>query len=836
MKKILIPGLMLTALTVTWIWLQNQDEKEALNKPNDWFFRQRAFPYAEINYEARTLAWEQALAKKAEADTRNIGWILDGPLNVGGRISALASPPDDAQTIYAGVASGGVFKTTNGGSTWNPVFDDALSLSIGDIALAPSDPDIIYVGTGESNAGGGSLAYDGFGIYRSSDGGQNWDHLGLENCGSVGRIAIHPLEPQTAFVAAMGRLFSNNPERGIFRTVNGGESWEKVLYVSDSTGGIDIVMDPLHPDTLYAALWERIRRPEMRSYGGPTCGVFRSFDGGDTWTELTVGLPSPSHNVGRIGIDISASSPNILYAIYADRIGYFDGVYKTTDHGETWTQTNDAGLNNMYSSFGWWFGRISIDPADPDKVYAIGLDLYKTTNGGNSWFNTSGSVHVDQHDLIAHATNPDFVILGNDGGVYLSYNGGSSWSHLNNMPITQFYTCEVDYQFPERLYGGTQDNGTNRTMTGSLDDWQHIYWGDGFYVRVDPSDNSYVYAEYQYGNFARSTNGGYSFNSAMNGINGSDRKNWNTPFALNPVNPEILYYGSDKLYKTLNRASSWFPVSPDLTNGFGGGNLMYGTLTTIAVAPSNTDYIYVGTDDGNVWVSPDDGSNWNNISSSFPLRWVTRVAVDPYDEEVAYVTLSGYRYDSYQPHIFRTADAGLSWQDISGDMPEAPVNDIIIDPDFDSTLYVATDFGVYVSWNLGVNWHLLGSNLPNAPVVDLTLHAPTRKLIAATYGRSMYSFLLDQLVDIHHVKDPAHERSFIFPNPATEKLTVVSRQLVKEVTIYDGFGRKVKEVGDPENAHTFEINIAELQNGMYVLVLSGDNGIIGTEKFLKIDD
>ena len=421
---------------------------KAKTAPNDWFFRQRAYPFNEINYEARAAAWQQSMEKRAQAHGRNLGWILGGPLNVGGRISALASPDDDPQTIYAGAASGGIFKSVNGAVTWEAIFDDALSLSIGDIAIAPSDPSVIYAGTGEANGGGGSLAYDGFGIYRSGDAGQSWEHIGLENCGSVGRLVVHPQDPQTVYVAAMGRLFSNNSERGIFKSTDGGQSWEQVLYVSDSTGGIDIVIDPLHPDTLYAAMWERVRRPHRRNYGGPTCGIYRSFNGGNTWTELNDGLPSNPANNGRIGIDISASSPNTLYAIYADKIGYFNGVYKTTDHGDTWTRTLDNSLSSVYASYGWWFGRISIAPSTPDIVYVIGFDLYKTTNGGNSWFNASSSVHVDQHDLVAHPANPDHVILGNDGGVYISNNQGSTWTHLENLPITQFYTCEADHQHP----------------------------------------------------------------------------------------------------------------------------------------------------------------------------------------------------------------------------------------------------------------------------------------------------------------------------------------------------------------------------------------------------
>lgn len=807
--------------------------KEDKKTPNDWFFTQRSFPYPEINYDARNEAWHQAQEIKSSNSIRGEGWVLKGPFNIGGRISAIAMTSTIPVQIYAGAASGGIFKSSNAGENWEPVFDDELSLSIGDIAAVPSDPSVIWVGTGEANAGGGSMAYDGFGIYKSDDAGDSWQHLGLENIGSVGRLAVHPSDPQTCFVAAMGRLFSNNPDRGVFRTTDGGITWDKVLYVNDSVGGIDIVIHPDHPDTLFACMWERVRRPDRRDYGGPGCGIYRSYDGGDNWTLMTNGLPAASASVGRIGIDISASDPNILYAIYADNIGYFAGVYKTINNGNTWSRTNDNDLSAMYASYGWWFGRISVDPVDPDIAYAIGFDLYKTTNGGSSWPMISSSVHVDHHDLAVLPSDHNFVVLGNDGGIYNSYNGGVSWTFINNLPITQFYTCEIDEQNPQRLYGGTQDNGTNRTLTGAADNWLGIYGGDGFHVLVDPINNSYVYAEYQYGNFARSTNGGTYFTEAMSGISSSDRKNWNTPFVFDPNNPQILYYGANRLYKTTNRAQSWQAISPDLSNGGGSGSVVYGTITTIAVAPSNSQFIYTGTDDGNVWKTANGGSDWTDISAGLPLRWITRVAVDPNDEQVVYVTLSGYRYDSYLPHVFRSTDAGGTWTDITGNLPDAPVNDIIIDPALDSTLYLATDFGVFLTRNLGQDWSVTGDNLPNVPIVDLDFHQPTRTLIAATYGRSMYSFNVDQLV---LVDDPVdmNQGLKVFPNPVSQVINIeVDLKQDAQYSILD-LGGKVMNGGIlTGNDSKYGIAVGDLKHGNYILRITTANKII-TARFLKL--
>lgn len=810
-------------LQQTGAWRESREEGK---KPSDWFLMQRSYPYPEINYAARDMAYRQAHEARAvaAAANRGEGWSFGGPLNIGGRISALAMHPADMQTIYAGAASGGIFKSTNTGQSWTPVFEEAASLSIGDIAVADTDPEIIWAGTGEANAGGGSMTYDGDGVYMSADGGQSWQHKGLVNIGSVGRLAIRPDDAQTVFVAAMGRLFSNNPDRGVFRTTDGGATWEKVLYLNDSTGAIDVVIHPSNPDIVYAAMWERVRTPDRRTYGGPGSGVFRSTDGGETWTRLGGGLPAPSAYVGRIGLDISFSDPDVLYAIYADDVGYFDGVYRTANGGDSWTRTNDGALSNVYSSYGWWFGRIAVDPSNPNIAYVIGFDLYKTTSGGNSWSYISSSVHVDQHDVIAHPMNTSFVVLGNDGGVYLSYNAGASWTFLENLPITQFYTCEADEQYPERLYGGTQDNGTNRTFAAGLGSWESIYGGDGFYVLVDPSNNNWVYAEYQYGNFARSTNGGSSFSTAMNGISSSDRKNWNTPFVIDPNNPQVLYYGANRLYKSTNRASSWSVVSPDLTDGPGNFNQVYGTITTIAVAPSNSQCIYVGTDDGNAWRTVNGGTNWMNISAGLPERWITRVAADPYDENTVYLTLSGYRYDSWQPHIFRSTAGGASWTDISGNLPEAPVNDIIVDPDLDSTLYAATDFGVFVTRDLGGHWQMLGDDLPNVPVVDLRLHAPTRTLVAATYGRSMYRFDLDQLVPVHEIAGGSGIT--IYPVPAADQVFVKieTSKAMLSFRIVSLNGQVVK-TGMIDSSSEFQsIDIKGLSTGLYCLELSDVSG------------
>jgi photosystem II stability/assembly factor-like uncharacterized protein len=481
-----------------------------------------------------------------------------------------------------------------------------------------------------------------------------------------------------------------------------------------------------------------------------------------------------------------------------------------------------------------------VDPVDPDNAFVIGFDIYRTQNGGMSWSNQSGNnVHVDQHAVYIHPSNNNFVLLGNDGGLYTSFNGGTTWTFNETLPITQFYTCEVDYQMPYRLYGGTQDNGTNRTTTGAHDDWNRIYGGDGFYVLVDPTNNNYVYAEYQYGGLGRSTNGGQSFNNATSGINSNDRFNWNCPVVLDPNDPTILYFGTNKLYKSTNRAAFWTAISTDLTDGPQPGNLAYNTLTTISVSPINSQVIYTGSDDGNVHVTIDGGITYENVSSGLPKRWITRVAADPVDESVAYVTVSGYRWDEFLPHVFKTTDYGKTWTDISSNLPEAPVNDIIINPANTDLLYVGTDMGAYMTYDGGNEWSMLGSNLPNVVVNDLVYHLPTNKLVAGTFGRSMYSYDLEQ-DPVTEVKEGIDQSMLqVFPDPfvTTTSIQIDNNLDIKSIRIFDLSGNLVKDF-DPMTSAPLRWDGCNRQGqkmtrGIYFLQVRTKQGVLNKKLILQ---
>ena len=721
--------------------------KEPAALPNEWMGYQRTFPYGKIKQDNYLTAIRNAQELHSSNGERDLEWISLGPENIGGRITDLACNPQEPATVYIAAASGGIYKTTDTGLTWQQIFTDAPVISIGDIALDPNNSMVIYAGTGEANAS--SYSFLGDGLWKSTDGGESWTHSGLESSAYIARIIVDYNNSDRVFAAACGTLFSSSSERGVYRSADGGESWERVLFLTDSTAAIDLVQHPTNPDILYTAMWERIRGLNYRKSGGETSGIWKTVDGGDNWVELINGLPS-GDNIGRIGLDISISNPDILYAFYDQHINEdedysFRGIFKTTDGGENWVQTNDNSIMDMSSRFGWYFGQIRIDPGNPDRVYALGVDLVRTENGGSSWeaiagYWNSDDIHVDHHAMIIDP-NTGRVLEGNDGGLYISSNYGNTWEHINNMPLTQFYAIEVDHQMPQRIYGGTQDNNTIRTLTGELDDWHAILGGDGFYTLVHPENSNIIYAEYQWGYLYRSTDGGNVMDYIGYNWDG-ERTNWSSPLAMDPADPSTLYFGTFRVWKTGNGGDNWLPISGDLTDGDDGSS--YHTITTLAVSPHNNEFILAGTDDGHIHLTIDGGSSWQDISGQIPVRWITRVAFDPHDEATIYATLSGFRWDEPLSHVFMSSDLGDNWESISSNLPELPVNCIVIDPEREGNIYIGTDSGIFFSSNSGISWESWSHNIPKVPVTDLKIHNPTRRLICGTYGISAFSLDLDQ--------------------------------------------------------------------------------------------
>jgi len=774
----------------------------AVKEPNDWFMRQRTWPSEEFNIEAMQEGFRQSkLMHQSSGSQLNETWELAGPSNIGGRVTALAVHPDNPGIIYAGAAFGGVFKSIDDGQNFFPVFEEDFALSIGAMASDPQNPETIWLGTGEANSSGDS--YPGNGVYVTRNGGDTWEHKGLENSFHIAQMEVDPTDSNRVFVAVMGGLYNRNDERGVYRTINGGDSWENVFFLNDSTGCIDVEVNPLNPDTIYAVMWERVRSAEVRNVAGYGSGIWRSYDGGDNWEELTNGTPQDEF-LGRGSLAIAPSDPSVLYLFYSNHPGYFHSAYKSTDYGDTWTTIDpDNGIeSNLYSSFGWYFGEIKVSPVNPDHVYVMGVYMYKSTDGGEFWDYVFLDSHVDHHAMWINPNNPNHVISGHDGGVNISYNGGMTTDMHTYLPNTQFYAINHHPANTENLYGGTQDNGTIRTTTGSINDWHEIYGGDGFYVQIDPVDSQIMYACYQWGGLSRSDNGGEWFES-INYYFEDDRTNWMTPYQIDPNNHESLFLGTYRIWQSDNYGNSWSPISPNLTDTpEDDENRRYHTITTLSVSPIEEGVIYAGTDDGNVWVTTNGGTLWERIDETLPERWVTRVTADPREEGVVYVALSGYHDFSPLSHLYRSEDYGQTWVSISDGLPEQPINDIVVDPWDSDRLYVATDWGVFYSLNLGVTWETLGEGLPSVSIFDLDFINFERILVAGTHGRSMYKYDLGPYSGAGEAPESILPENLIvnaYPNPfnaeANINVNLPSSGHLK-VEVYNLLGRRVAQLVD----------------------------------------
>ncbi|MBD3168963.1 MAG: T9SS type A sorting domain-containing protein [candidate division Zixibacteria bacterium] len=811
-------------------------------KPSDWFMLSRSYPYDRIPFQSYKRALDRAVELK-NANAIDVEFTAEpaGPTNVGGRITAIAVHPDDQDIIYAGAALGGILKSTDGGDSWTPVSDAVPSLSVGDIAMDPANPEVLYFGTGEANSSGDS--YAGTGVYKTTDGGDSWEFIGLPDSRHIGRIAIDPLFNNRVYVAAMGSLFNTNPERGLYRSTDYGESWEQVLYISDSTGVIDVVIDPDDTDILYAAAWQRIRNPVYRHVGGVETGIYKSTDGGDSWELLSNGLPEPHEDNGRIGLAIAGSDPDIVYASYVNHPGNMMGIWRTTNSGDSWESRLVYPDTSDFSGFGWYFGQIWVHPNDPDLVYLGDVDMWRSSNGGRNWSSIIGSMHVDMHALYQDPNDPSYMVCGNDGGIYISTNTGGSWRKSYDLPITQFYAITIDQQLPHRLYGGTQDNSTPGTIVGEPDEWEVFFYGDGFYTNVDYTNSNVIYAEAQYGYLGKSTNLGSNWDVIFGSWEHNERSNWSTPVVMSPFDNRTLYYGAERIWRTTNGGNSFSAISPDLTGGPGGGNLVFGTITTISPSTLMEDIIWAGTDDSRVWITTDGGNNWDMVSEDLPERWCTRVTADVFDPACAYVSFSGYKEDDLMPHIFKTTDYGATWNDISGNLGNIPVNDILPDPRNQNRLYIGTDFGVYYTDDGGTTWSWMGDGHPICPVFDLELHDDERILVSGTHGRSMYVFDIsatDIPEDENNKPIATFQLHSNYPNPFNSSTTVTfdaGTSADIELNVYDINGRLVRELMDRRvtpGTYSVRFDAEDLASGTYFITLrSGESSQTIKASYIK---
>ncbi len=692
-------------------------------------------------------------------DLSTLPWRQIGPASFGGRIDDIEGVPGRPGTVFVGTAGGVIFRSTNNGTTWTPVFDrDGRSSSIGDIAIAPSDPGIIWAGTGEANNRQSSTWGDG--VYRSLDGGATWSHMGLKDTHHVGRIVIHPRDPNTVFVAALGHLWGPNEARGVYRTTDGGATWKKVLAGDSVTGAVDLAMDS-DGRTIYAAMYQRQRKGYGFVGGGAGSRLYRSRDGGDSWEALANGLPVGVK--GRIGIAIAPSQPSTVYAIIEAKVG---GVFRSDDRGTTWTRMSSLNPRPMY------YSQIRVDPAHPDRVWVLGTNLHKSIDGGKTFTtdSTGDRIHVDHHALWIDPADGSHMMLGNDGGLYFTYDGAKNWDFIDNLPIGQFYDIDVDQRDPYYVYGGTQDNGTwglpARTYNGvgiTSADVINIAYGDGFFTVTDPADPRYIFANSQGGRAYRvhlATREERGIRPVPADAKEEYRFNWSTPMLRSPHDPRTIYYGGNKLFRTRDGGQSWDVISPDLTRNLDWKTLPimgvvrdsttpsrddgvsdYGTITTIAESRRAAGALLVGTDDGSVQLTADGGATWTNISSRFRLpapRWVSRVLWSALDARTAFVAFDGHYDDDMAPYLFRTTDGGATWASVAGDLPAGhSVKSVAEHPSNRDVLYAGTEFGLYVTFDGGKHWLHAGDALPRVRVDDIAIHPTEKDLLLGTHGRSI---------------------------------------------------------------------------------------------------
>ncbi len=749
---------------------------------------------------ALRMKWfDQHLEMKKNSPYKDMNWQHIGPQNISGRCTdiAVVTPKGGNYIIYVATASGGVWKTTNEGTTWESVLDQEASTSIGDVTIAPSNPDIVWIGTGEANIFRSSMA--GCGIYKSTDAGQTWKHMGLTGTHTIPRIVIHPQNPDIVYVAASGHEWTHNPERGVYKTTDGGRTWEKILYINEQTGAIDLVMDPSDPDTLYAATWQRIRKKwndprNEPQYAGS--GIHKTTDGGKTWKPINNGLPEAKHR-GRIGIDLCLSKPNVLYALVdnyetareitdADRAdtygipsaGFIKGatVYRSDDGGASWTQTSGMTpeqkqfMERHSGTYGWVFGQIRVDPNDENTVYIMGVPLSVSEDGGKTFSRIGRGVHGDHHGMWIDPENSDYIVNVNDGGIVISYDKGKNWrQYRDNLPVCQFFNIAYDMDTPFRVYGSMQDHGSFRGVVDISQgrdqiptvDFERAPGGEGSSHAIDPTDPMIVYSAGFYGHINRST---YTESGRFQSKNILPRQyeneprlrgQWVAPFILSPHNSNIIYHGMQYLFRSLDRGDTWERISQDMTYNIQSelGDIPFQTIFAISESPLKYGLVYVGTDDGKIHVTKDGGETWKEIMKGLPYKkWISRMVASAFNMSTVYMTQNGKRDDDFAAYVWKSTDYGENWQDISGNIPIGPVNVIREHPRNRNVLFVGTDIGVYVTTDSGKTWNVLGGNLPSTFVHDLIVHPRDNILVIATHGRGMWA------LDVNKFNPPPRKR------------------------------------------------------------------------------
>ena len=705
--------------------------------------------------------------EKEAALLKGLEWRMVGPYR-GGRVTTVAGVADKPLLYYMGSTGGGVWKTENAGTTWENISDEYFKVgTIGAVAVAGSDNNVLYVGTGESPIRGVTTS-QGDGMWKSTDAGKTWKHIGLENSGQIARIKIHPANPDVAWVAVQGQIWTPNEERGVFRTTDGGKSWEHVLKVNANTGAGDLKLDPGNPRILYAALWNHGRKPWFIHSGGTDGGIYKSIDGGDTWKKLTGGLPEM---VGKIGVDISASNPDRIYAVI-EAEPKKGGLWRSDDAGKTWNLING---HRVLHTRAWYYNHVTADPVDENTVYVLNVPMMKSVDGGKTWEKMT-TPHGDHHDQWINPNNNLNMINGNDGGATVTFDGGKTWSSIMNQPTGQFYRVTTDNLKPFRIYGGQQDNTTVAIASEShyggigVEDYFDAGGGESAHIAFDPDNPTLIYATTingtltEYDHSTRLTRYIIPFPEMVYGKDARDlkyRTNWNAPVAVSPHDPSIIYYGTQMVLRSTDRGANWTEFSPDLTRndpqkqGRNGGPLtpenvgaeFYNTVFYIVESPHEKGLIWVGSDDGLVHIKREGSAGWDNVSPDHPGEaMINSIEISPFDAATAYLAVTGYKLNDFKPYIYKTTDYGKHWKRIDKGLPNnAFVRVVREDPAHRGLLYAGTELGMFVSFNDGEGWESLDLNLPPVPITDLALRHD--KLVAATQGRGFW--VLDDLFVVH---------------------------------------------------------------------------------------
>ncbi|HUI42201.1 MAG TPA: hypothetical protein VL523_09540 [Terriglobia bacterium] len=720
---------------------------------------------------------------------KNLKFRNLGPAAAGGRVAAAVGIPGDATTYYVGAAGGGVFKSVDGGLTWKPIFEHETTASIGDIALAPSNPNLVWVGTGEANPRNDVI--DGAGVFFSPDAGQSWKFTGLGNVGQISRVIVDPSDPNVVFVGALGHVWAPNPDRGVYRTTDGGKTWTKVLFVDDTTGVSDLAMEPGNPKVLYAGMWHFRRYPWTLEDGGDSTGLYRSTDGGETWKKLTEGLPNKGP-LGRIAVAIAPSNPSHVYALIGAKHGM---LWQSMDRGDHWREVSD---NHALDVRPFYFSRFTVSPANENKLYFLSLQMMESDDGGKTAHPADRGVHSDHHSIWIDPTNPNRIFQGNDGGVNLSLDGGKTWRFLDSLPIEQFYMVAADSAVPYTLCGGLQDNnawcGPSSNLGGrsvSNADWYTVAGGDGEYAVPAPSDSNIIYADSQDGSIRRldkSTHLSHAVRPYLEGVEEvkpADLKyrfNWTSPIAVSRTDANEIYLGGNVVFKSTDGGANWTVISGDLTRNdkskqeIAGGPVQhdisgaesYDTILCITLAPTDPKVIWVGTDDGQVQVTRDAGKTWNNttpnISGAPEWARVYQVGVSPFDAGTAYVSYDAHELGDHHAYVYKTSDYGKSWQKISSGLPDQPVYVLREDPNKRGFLVLGNDVGLFYSSDAGEHWQPLKSNFPTVPVYDVKFKQAQHDLLVATHGRGL--FVLDNIRPLEELTPEVEASDFHLFSPA----------------------------------------------------------------------